>query len=368
MSKRNRKKGKCKPAPVEEAGEPVDGIEEEYNGTPRPEIKKTLLMIGIVLSAIGLFGVMGLRTGIVQYLLGDSNPYPGIGTAEPMGHIVSIVPLVIGLLAIGLWGIKSDPIYAQIEKMKTLSTGNPPDRDSASDSIEESDDGPGGQHLDPNISSESIADSRDSGALASDHETMSLQLDSPELTSSELKMQFIEELRFDKCNKALKEASILLADAERLRMLVQGGMSGQEFADEIAWATDRWKLMQESETDEIKLTGKLENELVFELIEIERLEKLIAGSEMLPDDRQRIRTMIASGLSSEELETEIERAIRKLKGKKQENNLTSDEKASILEDALVNDMAKLEEELNNDTDDADMEHQIMKEIEDLENF
>ena len=79
-------------------------------------IKYTLLIIGILLCVIGVVGVIGLRVGFVQAMLGDASPYPGIGHVEPSGHIVSIIPFVIGLVTIFSWGIKNDPLYVDKEK------------------------------------------------------------------------------------------------------------------------------------------------------------------------------------------------------------------------------------------------------------
>jgi len=68
-----------------------------------------LLVAGLVLVAIGMFGVIGLRLNIVQtYLLSIDNPFPGIGSMEPMGHIGSIIPFAIGIAAIFVWGFRSD--------------------------------------------------------------------------------------------------------------------------------------------------------------------------------------------------------------------------------------------------------------------
>ncbi|MBI5000306.1 MAG: hypothetical protein HZB92_02090 [Euryarchaeota archaeon] len=63
-----------------------------------------LLIVGLVLAAAGVFGIVGLRLNVVQiYILGIQNPFSGIGSQEPQGHIGSIVPFAIGIVAICAW-------------------------------------------------------------------------------------------------------------------------------------------------------------------------------------------------------------------------------------------------------------------------
>ena len=64
----------------------------------------------------GVIGVIGLRLGFIQALLGDASPYPGIGSVEPTGHVVSIIPFVLGLVTIFSWGVKNEPLYIDKEK------------------------------------------------------------------------------------------------------------------------------------------------------------------------------------------------------------------------------------------------------------
>ena len=71
--------------------------------------KNWLLVAGLVLVAFGMFGVIGLRLNIVQvFLLNIDNPFPGIGSIEPFGHIGSIIPFAIGIVAIFVWGFRSE--------------------------------------------------------------------------------------------------------------------------------------------------------------------------------------------------------------------------------------------------------------------
>ena len=69
--------------------------------------------MGIMFSTVGFLGMTGLRLGIVQSFLGDDDPYPGIGDAEPMGHIVFLVLLALGMTFTIIWGIKNQSTYME---------------------------------------------------------------------------------------------------------------------------------------------------------------------------------------------------------------------------------------------------------------
>ncbi|MBU4071659.1 MAG: PEF-CTERM sorting domain-containing protein, partial [Candidatus Thermoplasmatota archaeon] len=104
----------------EEIDDSEENETEELDDTPTstepPKISNKLLIIGTMLLATGIVGVIGLRLGFIQALLGNTDIYPGIGSVEPMGHVVSMVPFVLGLVTVAFWGIKNDPIYHEIEK------------------------------------------------------------------------------------------------------------------------------------------------------------------------------------------------------------------------------------------------------------
>ena len=88
--------------------------------------KYWLLVAGLGLVAIGMFGIIGLRLNIVQiFLLGIDNPFPGIGSMEPMGHYGSIVPFAIGIVAIFVWGFLSDKGEESEEKSEPSEKENP---------------------------------------------------------------------------------------------------------------------------------------------------------------------------------------------------------------------------------------------------
>ena len=59
-----------------------DEVEEIGAVHAAGEIKKTGLVIGLILSLAGVVGIIGLRMGIIQTFLGDASAYPGIGSAE----------------------------------------------------------------------------------------------------------------------------------------------------------------------------------------------------------------------------------------------------------------------------------------------
>jgi hypothetical protein len=75
-----------------------------------------------------MFGVIGLRLNIVQiFLLSIDNPFPGIGSIEPMGHIGSIIPFAIGIVAIFAWGFRSDKGDESDEKSEPAEKEDTPD-------------------------------------------------------------------------------------------------------------------------------------------------------------------------------------------------------------------------------------------------
>jgi hypothetical protein len=338
---------------VEAASEELEDGDKEVAGeeTSPLQIKKTMLFVGIGLSMFGIFGVVGLRTGIVQLALGDSNSFPGIGSVEPMGHIVSMVPLVIGIVLIGLWGIRNDPIYNEIEKMKEEDSSIIPDEEEDEEIPEE------------------FIDAVEDEKLESDEiEEEALSEAGSEITTSALKHDIAEQLRVDRCEKMLTAAVVLPGDKEKLRVLIQGGISTHEFMEKIKGATDRWKKVNEKAIPEIEVATIIENDLIAELADLERCEKMLGAIVVLPDDKQKLRLLITSGISAEEFVKEVKKAVERRKKRELEKDITADEKASILEDELVSELEELEDELVDDAEDKKLEDQILKEIEELENL
>lgn len=325
-----------------------EGDEEVANDDFSPlKIKKSMLLVGIALSLMGVFGVVGLRTGVVQLMLGSSNSSPGIGSAESMGHIVSMIPLVIGFVLIGMWGIRNDPIYEEMEKLKVEDSRTKPNGEKDDEIPEEFIDAVEVEELD--IEAEKI-----------------LPEVGPEITTSTLMHDIAEQLRTDRCEKLLAAAAVLPDDMKKLRALIQSGISINEFTEEVKGAADRWKQNQEKALPEN--TTMVEKDLIAELADLERCEKMLGAIVVLPDDKQNLRLLISSGISTEEFVKEVKKAVERRKKRELEKDVTADEKASILEDELVAELAELEDELDDDKNDKDLEDRILKEIDELENL
>ena len=100
--------------------ENADDADEEEGTTEEPPkgfiATYWMLLLGVLLSLSGMITMILLRLNIIQvYLLGDSDPYPGIGRAEPMGHVAGVVFFVIGILLILFWGLKTKEPEAEPE-------------------------------------------------------------------------------------------------------------------------------------------------------------------------------------------------------------------------------------------------------------
>jgi multidrug resistance efflux pump len=94
---------------------------------------------------------------------------------------------------------------------------------------------------------------------------------------------------------------------------------------------------------------------------------MLAVASVLPDDRERLRLLIPSGINPHDFTEEVKNAIEKRKKKEAEKKLSADEKASLLEEELAAELAELENALEK-KDDGEIEEKILKEIEDLENL
>ncbi|MDD4307947.1 MAG: PKD domain-containing protein [Thermoplasmata archaeon] len=112
--------------------------------------------------------------------------------------------------------------------------------------------------------------------------------------------------------------------------------------------------------------AKLKAQLAEEM-RVDRCEKMLSAAVVLPEDKERLRTLIAGGISAQDFTAEVEKAIERRKKREKEKDVTADEKASILEDELVAELAELEGQLDGDSEE-DLEDQILKEIEDLEDM
>jgi hypothetical protein len=114
-------------------------------------------------------------------------------------------------------------------------------------------------------------------------------------------------------------------------------------------------------------TSALKHE-VAEQLRLDRCEKMLTAAVVLPDDKEKLKVLIAGGISAPDFTEEVKKAIERRKKKEQEKDVTADEKASILEDELVAELAELEGDLDDGAKEEDLEDQILREIEDLENL
>jgi len=299
-----------------------DGDEEiEDEETTPPKIKKTMLFVGIAFYLIGLFGVAGLRSGILQLALGDSNPYPGVGSVEPMGHVVSMTPLVIGFVLIALWGIRNDPIYEEIEKLKEENADIAPDE----------------------ISEEEITED---------------DVDSDIPAEEEIPEEFHEPI-----TDLSDEQSEHLGEFGELASLEE--VLGDAIDEAVQQESEIEKKV--SKTEDKAMSDSMKNALAEEM-RIERCEKMLSVAVVLPDDKEHMKTLIAGGILAQDFTEEVKKAIDRRKKREQEKDVTAAEKASILEDELVAELTELGDDLDNDRKEEDLEDQILKEIEDLENL
>ena len=83
--------------------EEEDEVEEDENEKVR-HTGKLLFPAGLLLSILGLGGVAGLRSGIVQSIMGTGGGPNTIGSKEWTGILVSLVIFAVGLILIWVWG------------------------------------------------------------------------------------------------------------------------------------------------------------------------------------------------------------------------------------------------------------------------
>ena len=275
--------------------------ETSAEGEAVPEkIDRKLFFMGNLFCIAGIAGIVGLRIGIIQNMLGDPAPYPGIGYAEPTGHIVSMIPLIIGVLMVFLWGLRNDPIYYEMERAK----------EEEIDEVEEEDE------LQFDVSEEPLEPAE---------ETATEELPSPEPEKK---------------------------------------VAGKPVSKELMKSLDDL-------VDDIKAVSERPREISKEAEEkrVARCEKMLAVAKIMPEDKEKLRLLISTGISAGKFTEEMKKAIDRKKKKDEERALTAAEKAAILEEELVRELEDLEEEFkpdNDELDDGDLEDQILKEIEDLE--
>ncbi len=333
---------------------------EETSHEEQPlEIKKTGLIIGVLLSFAGVIGVMGLRAGFIQSLLGDASAYPGIGTAEPIGHIVSVIPTVLGLVMIMSWGIKNDSIYYELEKSK---------KEDASEEIEDF------VLVDDEIDSDEVEDFIPVDDEIDEDESEEIIPADDELDEDEVEEIIpVDDDVPSKLKEPLDEVPEEKMEDKSLDDLEN---ELEDVLDDIAQEIDKAPAKVSKPikaapkptkaVPKPSKAPKLDKVEIAEQIRIERCEKMLKVAVTLPEDKKKLKALISTGISAAKFTKQIRAAIERRKKREEEKDVTSDEKASILEDELVAELAELEDELDEDTDHDELEDQIFKELEDLE--
>ncbi len=94
----------------EDEDDEEDYDDEEYEEEHRvgPGISRALFPSGLLLSVFGLGGVVGLRSGLVQSVMGSAPATNTIGSREWMGIGVSLAIFAVGLIFIWMWGNSED--------------------------------------------------------------------------------------------------------------------------------------------------------------------------------------------------------------------------------------------------------------------
>ncbi len=308
---------------------------EKYIDPADLNISKILLYVGILLCAAGIIGVVGLRVGFIQALLGDASPYPGIGTVEPNGHIVSVIPFVMGLLTIFVWGLKSDPIYYEKEKME-----------------------------------EELKDEEED-----EEDILATELEVPE----EFKEPVIEReekmMECPTCGNDVPASSTACPECgeqfeegfEDIESLEDLDEAIGEIAAEEAVAEAEPEKIEEPEPVEEKPKEPSKDDL-----RMQECNEILADADIYDEDRTELEELIPTDITVKEFSKKVDEAVEKKKvaeeKKKEEyEKMDAEEKGRSLEDELAAELAALEDELEED-DDEDLEERILREIEDLENL
>ncbi len=229
----------------EQPEEQEDAEPDEPEDMKDPEalkISKKLLFIGCLLCLAGVIGYMGLRMGFIQFLFGDSDPYPGIGHVEPSGHVGSSIPFVLGIVFIAIWGIRNDPIYKEIERTKK-----------EQEELEEEEHEPVPQELTgPMADLEAeLDDIGDLGPAPGIEEEVAPSVyppeEAPPSEAPPIDSQIAEKMRVERCETILRAVIILPDDREALGVLIPTGISVEEFTEKIKEAVNRRKKKEDLE-------------------------------------------------------------------------------------------------------------------------
>jgi hypothetical protein len=300
-----------------------------------PQIKKTLLWAGLIFALLGTLGIVGLRLGIVQAMFGYSAA-PGIGGQETLGLIVSSAPLTIGLGIIGLWGVRNErvfqKIYGELEEQEIAEEFDDIEAEEEFETIEEVEE-----------ETEAYVETQESTPVVD-----TLEDDMDDLIEA---VSIPEE---DNSGNFLEEISELETELA---------------ADGIFMDEDREETSPVGEEGPM-ITGSDLKHLLAEEMRMDRCKKILSTVVVLPDDKEKLKMLISSGISPGNFSDEVNKAVERRRKKEKDREVTADEKASILEDELVAELAELEENLDkkDDEDEEDLEDQILKEIEDLEDL
>ncbi|MCK4758023.1 MAG: hypothetical protein KAS67_06205 [Thermoplasmata archaeon] len=337
-SKPMKERGKKKEKPVKDKKSKREMLqklkikakaEKELDMEPSGEIKYTLLIIGILMCVAGVVGVVGLRLGFIQALLGDASAYPGIGHVEPSGHIVSIIPFVIGLVTIFSWGIKNDPLYIDKEK-------------------------------------------------AAEEE---------EAFSFEEEVDVEEETEVEKVREEPVKLKIPTADERTVRKPVKAPTKRPVPKPKLALDAAKKKEIEaldwidEEIDEEADIFGESEaalDELAESLADDERISAcndILADAFIYDNDRKELMKLIIKGSPLDVFKKKVKEAENKRKKaeaelKKKFDEMDADEIGQSLEDELAAELASLEEELEEDEEEEeeDLEEKILQEIDDLEDL
>lgn len=324
------------PADVEaEAEEPMN---DDVPSEP-PKIKHTLLIIGILMLAAGAAGVIGLRLGIVQAVLGDPDAYPGIGAAEPMGHIVSMVPFVLGLVTVAYWGVRSDPIYREIEKAK----------EEDAEEEEEGAEQPEGDEVPAEDAAPEEEALPDLGAPEPEPEAPAE--DGPVVRKEKFEW---EDEKLPEPTIAAKAApgkdAEISAEAEELF----------DSIDELEKAVVEEK-RQAKAVPATQKPAKMDEQA--DKARVERCQKMLSFARILEEDKRQLERMIGTGISVHDFTEEIRKAVDKRKRKDEEAARTAEQKASIIEEEVLDELLSLEDEVGQD--DEDIEDMILSDLDEL---
>jgi cell division septation protein DedD len=85
-----------------------------------------MLGLGFLMAIMGVVAIIGLRTNFIQvYLLGYSDPSPGIGSQEYMGYGIASIPYALGILMVVVWGRRTPELPDMAGHMDDVGEAEP---------------------------------------------------------------------------------------------------------------------------------------------------------------------------------------------------------------------------------------------------